>query len=182
MGDFSLEYRINRFVSILPGISYNEKGNITPTLYTDNAGNPLVTVDVKTQLKYMNVPLLIRFSFGNRFKFYLNSGPYLGVLKTTKKLTPSIAPIEATKTNIDSTLKSKEWGISLGLGICYPITKRFNFGLELRNDAGLQNISDLSSLNNKNLKTNETAAMFSISYVLIKANNKSSDNNKKKED
>ena len=50
-GDFSLEYHFNKFVSILPGISYNEKGNVVSTLYTDTAGNPLATADVKTKLK-----------------------------------------------------------------------------------------------------------------------------------
>jgi hypothetical protein len=181
-GEFSLEYHFNRFVSILPGISYNEKGNISPTLYTDTAGNPLVTADIKTKLKYLNVPLLIRFSFGNRFKFYINSGPYLGILKNAEKLTPSIGAIEATVTNIDSTLKEQEWGISLGMGIAFPLTKRLNLGIELRNDAGLQNISDIALVNSGKLKTNETSVMFSLSYILIKSHKKSSDKDDKKKD
>jgi hypothetical protein len=177
-GDLSLEYHFNRFVSILPGISYNEKGNINPTVYTDTLGNPLATADIKTKLKYLNVPLLIRFTFGNRFKFYFNTGPYLGLLQNAKTITPSIGSIEATEFNIDSTLKEQEWGVSLGLGIAFPITKRLNLGLELRNDAGLQNISDLTINNNGKIKTNETSALFSISYILIKSKDKDKDKEK----
>jgi hypothetical protein len=179
-GDFSLEYHFNKFVSILPGISYNEKGNVVSTLYTDTAGNPLATADVKTKLKYLNVPLLIRFSFGNRFKFYFNTGPYLGLLQSAKTMTPSIANIEALEIDIDSTLKTQEWGISAGLGIAFPITKRLNIGVELRNDAGLQNISDIAVVNKGKIKTNETSALFSVSYILVKSKDK--DKDKKKDD
>lgn len=181
-GDFSLEYHFNRFVSILPGISYNEKGNINPTVYTDTLGNPLATADIKTKLKYLNVPLLIRFSFGNRFKFYFNTGPYLGLLQNAKTITPSIGSIEATEFNIDSTLKAQEWGVSLGLGIAFPITKRVNIGVEIRHDAGLQDISNVSIANKGKIKTNETSALFSISYALIKSKSKDKDKDKKKDD
>lgn len=181
-GEFSLEYHFNRFISILPGISYNEKGNITPTVFTDTANNPLYSADIKTKLQYLNVPLLIRFSFGNRFKFYLNSGPYIGLLKNAKQLTPSIGSLAATEENIDSTLKSQEWGVSLGLGIAFPITKRLNVGIELRNDAGLQNISDIALVNSGKLKTNETSALISLSYILIKSHKKNKDNEDKKKD
>jgi long-subunit fatty acid transport protein len=99
-------------------------------------------------------------------------------LQNAKTITPSIGSIEATEFNIDSTLKEQEWGVSLGLGIAFPITKRLNLGLELRNDAGLQNISDLTINNNGKIKTNETSALFSISYILIKSKDKDKDKEK----
>jgi hypothetical protein len=95
-------------------------------------------------------------------------------------MTPSIANIEALEIDIDSTLKTQEWGISAGLGIAFPITKRLNIGVELRNDAGLQNISDIAVVNKGKIKTNETSALFSVSYILVKSKDK--DKDKKKDD
>jgi hypothetical protein len=104
------------------------------------------------------------------------------LLKNAKQLTPSIGSLAATEENIDSTLKSQEWGVSLGLGIAFPITKRLNVGIELRNDAGLQNISDIALVNSGKLKTNETSALISLSYILIKSHKKNKDNEDKKKD
>ena len=179
-GEFSFEYHFNRFISVIPGISINEKGSIDPTMFSDTIGNPLMSADIITKLKYVNVPLLIRVSFGRSFKFYFNTGPYIGLLKNAKIVTPSYGSIAATETNIDSTLKSQEWGISFGLGISFPISKRIHIGVELRNDAGLQNISKLPFADGGDLKTNETSALFTVSYILFKSHKKEKDKDDEK--
>ncbi len=97
----------------------------------------------ETILDYLEVPVLARFSFGHRLRFFLNAGPYVGVLLRAKAVTqgssaiymdeagtmPIIIPPNTdplivdlgAETNVKDSLKSTNIGLYGGGGLKYPL-------------------------------------------------------------
>jgi hypothetical protein len=97
----------------------------------------------ETILDYIEVPVLARFTFGHRLRFFLNAGPYVGVLVRAKAVTkgssaiymdeagtmPIIIPPDTNplivdlgaETNVKDSLKSTNIGLYGGGGVRYPL-------------------------------------------------------------
>jgi hypothetical protein len=97
-------------------------------------------------LDYFVVPVLFNISMGNTFKFYVNTGPYLGFLlsaRVTGTATSEnrwVGSYSYTKTHvydrIDGNIRSHDLGWVFGSGIEFPIYKKISFDLEARYSAG----------------------------------------------
>ncbi|HVP91706.1 MAG TPA: porin family protein [Terriglobales bacterium] len=92
----------------------------------------------ETILDYLEVPVLARFNFGHsRLRFFLNAGPYVGVLLRAKAVTRGSSliyldeagtmPVIDTPvsfdagTNVKDSLKSTNIGLYGGGGVKYPL-------------------------------------------------------------
>ncbi len=106
--------------ALQPEINYSLQGAKT-TL----AGN-----EMKLNLHYINIPLLLQYMFDNGFR--LQAGPQLGFLASAK----------AEQQNIDVDVKDNyefvEYG--LGAGVSY-VNPRSNLGFDIRYNHGLSNIN-----------------------------------------
>ncbi len=100
----------------LDGLSF-EIGNGT--------GIALGNATIKTT--YLNVPVAGEFTFGNKIKYYINTGPYVGFLLNSNVISKisSIANSTAstTKTKSDGH-KRTNFGVAVGTGTLIPISKK----------------------------------------------------------
>ena len=105
----------------------------------------------KNNLRYINVPILIRNDFG---PFNFHFGPQFGILTDAINL-------NSVKSSIKDQFLGRDFSIVAGLGIRLPA----NLGLSLRYIKGLKNISDP---NISNIDTKNTMFQLSLKYSLIK--------------
>lgn len=109
--DFGLtfEFEITDLISIQPEINFTQRGakrtGLQPTatnelndqlnqflpfigmpLVTDE--NPLyATFDSESDLNYLEIPVLVKFGWGDNLRFYAEIGPYLGILLSADQIT-----------------------------------------------------------------------------------------------
>ena len=104
----------------------------------------------KNNLRYINVPILIRNDFG---PFNFHFGPQFGILTDAINL-------NSVKSSIKDQFLGRDFSIVAGLGVRLPA----NLGISLRYIKGLKNISDP---NISNIDTKNTMFQLSLKYSLI---------------
>jgi hypothetical protein len=109
--DFGLtfEFEITDMISIQPEVNYTQRGGKRTGLQPISAnelrdqlnqflpfiGMPLITdenplyatFDSESDLSYLEIPVLVKFGWGDDFRFYGEIGPYLGVLLSANQIT-----------------------------------------------------------------------------------------------
>ena len=105
----------------------------------------------KNNLRYINVPILIRNDF---WPFNFHFGPQFGILTDAINL-------NSVKSSIKDQFLGRDFSIVAGLGVRLPA----NLGISLRYIKGLKNISDP---NISNIDTKNTMFQLSLKYSLIK--------------
>ena len=104
----------------------------------------------KNNLRYINIPILIRNDFG---PFNFHFGPQFGILTDAFSL-------KGVKNSIKVQFLGRDFSIVVGIAVRLPA----NLGLSLRYVRGLRNISDNNLLNNE---TKNTMFQLSLKYSLI---------------
>jgi len=138
----------------------------------------------ETILDYIEVPVLGRFTFGDRIRFFLNAGPYVGFLVRAVAVTegtsalyldeagemPIIIPPAtdlaefdlSADTNVKDSLESVNIGLAGGGGIIFPLGPG-DLILEGRFQLGLTTLQKHPETDGK---TQTGAIMISLGYVL----------------
>lgn len=116
-------FHLNEQFALQPEVVFSTQGS-----EFTNSGN-----DVKLNLNYINVPLILQYMFDNGFR--LQAGPQLGLLVSAKT--------EANDTELDlkDNFKGIEFGASFGVGYVNPSS---NFGIDARYNMGLTDINENS--------------------------------------
>ena len=104
----------------------------------------------KHNLRYINVPILIRNDFG---PFNFHFGPQFGILTDAIDL-------NSIKSSIKNQFLGRDFSFVAGVAIRLPA----NLGISLRYVKGLRNISDPNVVNNE---TKNTMFQLSLKYSLI---------------
>jgi len=159
----SLEYLISKKVSIKSGLFYERKGTKFKTsILLDQFGNPVnESENANSYFDYLSVPFMVKYRQGDRIKFFINSGPYLGyLLKSTSEI--------EGQTSFDTTDLNKKLdvGLSAGIGIEFSVGEKVELMIEARDNLGLLNISKVQITNDNSLKTNSLNFLFSVIYKI----------------
>tara|TARA_Y100000816_G_C26081008_1_gene569761 strand:+ start:264 stop:866 length:603 start_codon:yes stop_codon:yes gene_type:complete len=104
----------------------------------------------KNNLRYINIPILIRNDFG---PFNFHFGPQFGILTDAFSL-------KGVKNSIKDQFLGRDFSFVVGIAVRLPA----NLGLSIRYVRGLTNISDNNILNNE---TKNTMFQLSLKYSLI---------------
>ena len=104
----------------------------------------------KNNLRYINIPILIRNDFG---PFNFHFGPQFGILTDAFSL-------KGVKNSIKDQFLGRDFSFVVGIAVRLPA----NLGLSIRYVRGLRNISDNNLLNNE---TKNTMFQLSLKYSLI---------------
>ncbi len=178
----TFEFKITDLISVQPEINFTQRGGerngfqpvtsnelsdqlnqflpfINMPLVTDS--NPLyATFDSESELKYLEIPVLAKFGWGDDFRVFAEVGPYLGILLSANQITsgtsqfffdadglnPVIVPNPAgtppfvglpaqsleAKTDTKDDLKRVNFGGIVGLGISKTITDKSELFLDAR--------------------------------------------------
>ena len=104
----------------------------------------------KNNLRYINIPILIRNDFG---PFNFHFGPQFGILTDAFSL-------KGVKNSIKDQFLGRDFSVVVGIAVRLPA----NLGLSIMYVRGLTNISDNNILNNE---TKNTMFQLSLKYSLI---------------
>lgn len=136
----------------------------------------------KAILDYLELPVMAKLTWGQRFQFYVNAGPYLGYLLHAKEKTSGTSFIYADSqgqqpiavqgqqlpaqsfdgtTDVTSSIKRWNLGITGGAGIAYPLCKRNKLFFDARFEYGFLNIQKYSS----DGKNNTGNVLLSLGYA-----------------
>jgi len=142
-------------ISLAAELNYSSQGGkrsglqiITSTLLPEGLPLPegmdlYANYRIESILDYIEIPLLVRLSFGKKIRVFINAGPYIGFLIRAKALTegksflymdkngaipviipPGTQPLEidlTADTDIKDNLKDTNFGLASGGGIMIPI-------------------------------------------------------------
>jgi opacity protein-like surface antigen len=151
-------------------LSYDQIGwKYESLVFESTTGNGLVNADVLFKLNYLNLPVLVSYSFGKKVKVHVDGGVFVGVLLNNKLIQQPIPPSEEPRTEVSSTYRrTMNYGLSLGSGVQMPIAKKLKLDVDVRNNLGLANIykaqgqgSDASSI-----KTNNFTVSAGLTFEL----------------
>lgn len=158
------QYNFNSTYSLKLAANYQQKGSKLEISQQDLQGYDYV-LDGKIKLEYITIPLLFRGTFGSsNVKFFVNAGPYLGILMTNKTTINANSQYNEPGRTVDNTdsTKSTDFGVSAGLGLQIPIATKSALTFEIRDDIGLTNISDYTS--DGSTKTNSLSFIVGLTF------------------
>ncbi|WP_188933128.1 porin family protein [Puia dinghuensis] len=135
--------------------------------------------DNKAVLDYLELPVMAKLTWGTPFQFYVNAGPYLGYLLHAAEKTSGNSqiyadshgqqalpvPAQSFDGNTDVTSSIKRWnvGVTGGLGLAKPLGLRNRLFFDARFEYGFINIQKYSS----DGKNNTGNVLLSIGYAYL---------------
>src|SRR5574338_640469 len=147
--------------------------DVPPTLGSMLPPGTTLYADFKnvSVLNYLEIPVMARWKWGNSWRYYVNVGPYVGFLLTAKQKTSGNSqlyfdsggtqPVEISgqplppqsfdaTTDVKSSLKKVNFGITGGAGISKSICKMSELILDVRAAEGLTTIQKDTQNDGKN--------------------------------
>ncbi len=125
--------KISYHFGMLAHIHISEKFALQPEIVFSGQGARYQNNNVNLRLKYINVPILFEYMFGNGFR--LEAGPQLGILASAK------SKFNNSKIDVKSQFQGADLGIVVGMSYIKPST---GLGFDIRYNQGLTNINSSS--------------------------------------
>lgn len=160
------QYNFKKLFSLRTGAYYERKGSSSEMQATDQYGNPSIIVHEKQNYEYLTIPVLLKVQFGNKFKYFFNVGPYLGILL---KQSVHWDEIPGTYGSNTSNFNNTEIGLASGIGVSYNF-KHIAIGLEVRDNLGLTDVNENYLYNGGAIKTNALYFLLGASYKIGERN------------
>jgi hypothetical protein len=158
-GSITFQYNWGKRIALRTNIAYERKGGEGEFDFTDNYGASIGKGVVNLNFDYLTIPVLVRYTFGKRVKYFINGGSYFSYLiKQTLVFKGANSDGESNNT---SSYNRLDVGISLGIGLQYPINEKLILSSEIRGNMGLAN-----ALPNGDLKVNSVNLLLGIAYRL----------------
>ncbi len=131
---FSAEYYFSDRWSMKGKLSYDQKGWGSGFLsYSD--GTQINGINF--HLNYLTIPVMANWHFGRTREWYLNFGPYLGLLLNSTESSNSGADIKSAFNTTDA-------GLAAGIGVKFPVANHVKLFLEIDGQSGFTNIFKVS--------------------------------------
>lgn len=166
-GGLTFQYNFSKLIALRTGIAFERKSSVVPKgSYFD----PTVigtSYSERFNFDYLTLPVLLRATFGRKVRFFTNAGPFLAYLLKQNSVIDD-PDIIASNRETDNTkyYNRYDFGISFGAGAQFPLRERFALSLEIRNNLGLVDISEVPVVKNGTIKTNSTQLLLGIVYKL----------------
>lgn len=128
--------KVGFHVGLLGHVHLSDQWALQPELtYSVQGGqSTIVGADVKLNLNYINVPVLLQYMFDNGFR--IQAGPQLGLLVSAK--------MNNSETDVKDNFENFDLGIGVGVSYINPAS---SLGFDARYNVGLSNINVTSNDN-----------------------------------
>ena len=140
----ALQYNFKKVFSLRTGAVFERKGTKTELTFTDTSANIIGTGELKINLGYLSIPLLLRATFGNKINFFVQGGPYWAALLTARQELETEAPNITVEPDIKYAYESSEFGVSGGIGAAALFNEMILLSVEVRNNLGITDIRHAS--------------------------------------
>jgi len=148
-----LQYNLNKTFSLRVDPSFERKGYIYNVTFTNQFGSLDGASKNHENFNYITIPILLRAAVGNKIRYFINAGPYIGFLLSQKTTYTASNDLKFVYNNTNS-YKTTDLGITAGIGLSIPIKDKFALSVEARNNIGLINIRKSSNSNDKIFSAN----------------------------
>lgn len=155
------EYKLSNLLSAHVAMGHEQIQGRSDVILTDALGSPLGAVTLIDNFQYVNMPVLLKASFGDKVKYFINAGPSMSFLlnqKATAKNYKSITPAN----NLDDYNRFLI-GASGGIGVELPISERLFLSGEIRSTWGL---NTLRENNGNDWRTVNSLFLVGVSYAI----------------
>jgi hypothetical protein len=161
-----VQYNFNKILSLRSGTYLEQKGSSFDFWAEDQNGQQIGPIQGKMNISYLNVPVLLRASFGKKTTYFVNAGPYIAFLLKQNEHTEAFSNYPETNADRTGDFTKVDAGLSAGLGISFDIKSKYALSLEIRDNLGMTNISKPTITNNGTIKTNTLNALVGFVYKL----------------
>ena len=158
-GGLSFQYNIGKRIALRTNIAYERKGGISRNNFYYN-GNLIQNSSINFNFDYLTLPILVRFSFGKKVKYFVNTGPYFGYLLSQTFVTKG-DNFNTWTNDYTSATNKFDFGVSFGTGLQYPLKEKIYLSSEIRGNLGLYN-----TIPNGDTKVNSVNLLLGIAYRL----------------
>jgi opacity protein-like surface antigen len=125
----SLEYYFSDRWGIKGKLIYDQKGGSNGIL---NFQDGTEIDNINFRLNYITLPVMANWHFGRTRNWYLNFGPYVGVLMSAKE--------SYSNMDIKDAFNSTDFGLALGIGVKFPISRSVKMFIEADGQGGITDI------------------------------------------
>jgi len=115
--------------SIKAKLIYDQKG-WNKGYFTNLDNNQSFETDY--HMDYLTIPVMANWHFGKKRNWYLNFGPYAGILLSAKET--------RFDTDLKSIMNSTDVGLAFGVGVKIPVSSRIKILLEVDGQEGFADI------------------------------------------
>ncbi|MDP4281476.1 MAG: porin family protein [Bacteroidota bacterium] len=122
------QFPLNKTLAIKPVVAIHEKGYAE-----ENSSNT-------KNLLFLDIPVLLKISFGPKKYFYFETGPYFAYLIRAESKN-SFASGEETS-NSYNNYRHFDGGLALGFGAMFPVYKNLNLSVDIRDEYGFCDIQE----------------------------------------
>ena len=136
----ALQYNFPKIFSLRSGAMFEMKGTSSDITFTDMNGSVIGNGELKYNLGYLTVPLLLRATFGNKINFFLDGGPYWASLLSAKLAVDPAPQNINPETDVKYQFESSEFGVSGGIGASAIFNEIIVLSVEVRNNSGITDI------------------------------------------
>lgn len=159
----TFQYDFTENIALHTGISYDKKGSLVKGTAYDVNGNVTGEFRETTYFNYLSVPLLVRATFGEKIKYFVNAGMYAGYLTGITNVDHNSNDLFLAPANrVD--FKDLDFGATAGLGVIFPVTEKISLSAEIRDNLGLANISKVKVINDGTVKTNAANLLVGMNW------------------
>ena len=176
-------YSFSKYIYLVAELDYATQGGKRNGMQAITPGTSNILYakfDNKTVLNYLELPVMARLTMGDKFKYYVNAGPYIGYLLSAKNVTSGSSAVYSDKAgtkiehnglqsfNSDKDIKDQMQTINFGL--CGGIGGGYTFGkhgiwLDGRYVLGMPNIRKNTAVNGEN-STGSIMAGIGYTYTI----------------
>ena len=165
-GTYGIQF--TNWLALHTALGFEKKGTKGDILFTNANGDQIGQSTYRSTFSYITLPVLARFSVGQKTKFYFNAGPYFGLLVKQMFTSKSSSWLPAISQDNTDDFKVLDIGVSAGIGALIPINEQLRLSFELRNNLGLRDINPYALTSDWPYKTNSTALLIGLNYSFIK--------------
>ena len=146
----SLDYFFSSAWSIKGKVVYDQKG--WNNGFIDYGNNQSYTTDYK--LDYITIPVMANWHFGRTRNWFLDFGPYLGILASAKET--------AGDADVKDFFNTTDAGLALGIGVKFPVGNGTKLFIELHGQGGISDI--VKDNQGSSLRTNTSSLNVGFAF------------------
>ncbi|RLD40628.1 MAG: hypothetical protein DRI86_14920 [Bacteroidetes bacterium] len=163
--DFGLSYtyKLNKTFAIITGLDYDIRSSYIVSDIKNTAGD-IVDYEFKHSFGFLNVPLMLNTSFGNKVKYFVNTGVSLGYLVRFKQTVDIGGEIFVDR---DKEFWNR-FGIDLniGIGVQFPLSDKVDLSVEARYKQGLNELRRQPAFENEKQTSFNALLLIGLNYKL----------------
>ncbi len=163
LSSLTFQFNFLEFLSVRSGLAYQKKGYYTNASLIDDSGNDLGKTNFQYKYHYGTIPLLLRLTLGQRTRFFLQTGGYVGFLFKNEMVIKAIGDFERTKVKKED-ISTTDFGLTAGMGLVFPLADHLDFSVEARYDFGLTDVTNDKNTDFDKAYNNVINLIFGISY------------------